>query len=213
MVPNGSEFQCFHHGLTLATWCSIMKTAIATLVVLMLLASTRTGQCQEKAQAEGERTWYGGQIILADFLSCAATVGLMGSGAAALGFVGYGAYAIVPPVIHGRHNNRGGLALSLGLRVILPLVGFAISSGMADCSHSEDRSYCSNIGGLPGFGIGVLAATIIDSAFLAWESKSTTQPAPPPTSAPPKSQTSISLASIGVVPSSNGASLVVGGLF
>jgi hypothetical protein len=58
----------------------------------------------------------------------------------------------------------------------------------------------------------MIATTIVDSA-LAWESKSATQPAPPPSNAPPKAENSISLASVGVVPTSNGASLVVGGQF
>jgi hypothetical protein len=71
---------------------------------------------------------------------------------------------------------------------------------------------CSLGHGFIGAGLGMIAATVVDSA-MAWTAPAAAQPVPPPTAVPPRPQPMVSLSSVGVVPTSNGASLMVGGRF
>jgi hypothetical protein len=86
-------------------------------------------------------------------------------------------YVLASPVIHAA-NGRGGPAVgALGLRVFAPvslgLLGIAAGAGFGDRRNWGTPL----IGGLVGFGVGVLAAMVIDAAAIARkESPSLTTP-------------------------------------
>jgi hypothetical protein len=193
------NFRLFDHGTVLAAWCSIMKTALATILALALLATAEPARCQENAKPAGERSWYGYQILLADGLGYAALArSLTTHDDEALGFTGVGILLVASPVIHGVHHQTKNLLGSVAMRLLIPLMAFAAEGGAPN--------------GFLGAGVGMIVATVVDSA-LAWTSPSAPQPVPPPAATPPRPQPLVSLSSVGVVPTSNGASLMVGGRF
>jgi hypothetical protein len=71
-------------------------------------------------------TWYGWQIILAD-AAAFACVGLTEQEGCLAG------YALSGPAIHTLHGHPGRGAASLGLRILLPLVGGSIGGALANC--------------------------------------------------------------------------------
>lgn len=190
-----------------------MKTALATIVALALLASAEPALCQENAKPAGDRSWYGYQTLLADGLAYATLISsITNHDGAALGLAGLGIYVVASPVIHGVHNQYKNMWGSIALRLFVPMMGFAIGQGTASCSDSEDRGFCKVMHGFAGMGVGMILATVVDSA-LAWTSPAAGQPVPPPRPAPPRPQPMVSLSSVGVAPTSNGASLVLAGRF
>jgi hypothetical protein len=193
----------------------MMKTLPALLLAVALLFAPGTGQCQESTQPAASQTWYGYQTLLADSLLFATIVGAATSDSAPVAIAGVGAYFVASPVIHSLNHQPNNLGLSVLFRLALPLAGFAIGSGRADCHDSEEESLCTFGQGLVGFGIGMIAATVIDAA-LAWKTNPASpdnQPAAPRVVAPAQSRTYFSMSSVRVVPTPNGASLVVGGQF
>jgi len=85
------------------------------------------------------------------------------------------AYAIGPPTVHFVHHKIGEgfgsfLMLTLG-PLVLAFAGSLPSDVIEGNKHCD--FFCPTTGGLIGFFVGVLAAPIIDAAFLAFE-----EPAP-----------------------------------
>jgi hypothetical protein len=111
--------------------------------------------------------WYGWQTLAAD----GAGIGLLiYSGSAAFegtlpivaGTLGVGTLLLGAPAIHAAHGRWGTGALSLGLRIALPLVGV----GIAGASSNS----CSECGGQLVLGTLVVLSPIwIDAALLARE--------------------------------------------
>jgi hypothetical protein len=130
LVRQGPGFTLFDHGTVLAAWCSIMKTALATILALALLATAEPALCQENAKPAGESSWYGYQILLADGLGYAAIAGALANhDGGALGIAGAGIYLVAAPVIHGIHHETKNVFGSIALRLFIPLMGFAIGKG------------------------------------------------------------------------------------
>jgi hypothetical protein len=188
-----------------------MKTVAAIFVALVLLASAKTGLCQDNAKPAESRSWYGFQILLADGLSYAAILGSLSSHSSSGAIAGLGGYLVASPVVHGLNHQPRNLARSVIMRLVVPVTTYVVARGMASSSGGENTAMEKTLQGFLGMAIGMVAVTVVDSA-LAWKSRSP-QPVPSPPSDSPKTQNSITLASVGVVPTPNGASLVLGGQF
>jgi hypothetical protein len=78
-------------------------------------------------------------------------------------------YALGGPIVHLAHGNWGRSAISVGARVALPIVGLAIGANTDDgydgSSGGSDRTGAL----LGGVFAGMLAATMVDAALLAYE--------------------------------------------
>jgi hypothetical protein len=182
----------------------------SALAVVVAIGAGRSALAQPRAAtqplaplvappaSQGESRWYGYQLMIPD----AAVVMLMlvrrNDTSLAIGeFV----FVIAPLVVHGVHRNNTMVIVSPLMRIALPLGGALI--GVA----TEGLS-----GVLGGFGLGVAVALVVDYAS-AWEQ--VPAGAPPATAQPGQGQSSsvVSFTSAGIVPTVNGASLVLGGRF
>jgi hypothetical protein len=118
-----------------------------------------------------ERTWYGWQILLVDGGSLALLLAGAGSSSTQvvsdLGGIGYVAGG---PTVHWVHGNVGKGFASLALRLGLPLGGLVLGLLMANGSCGGGNSCDSAVLDiLLGFGLGFIAAPVIDVAALAYD--------------------------------------------
>ncbi len=110
--------------------------------------------------------WYGWQLLLSD-LGCSVTViagGESSNGGAAM--IGLVSYLIIPPVFHGAHDNAGGAALGVTMRLFFPIFGGVIGAKSARCSPNE--TFCGLAETLEGMALGALTAMAIDDFALAY---------------------------------------------
>jgi hypothetical protein len=188
-------------------WVSIF------LVPALICALAGQGFAQESAPG-AERKWYGGQTLLADVLSIGTFIAGIEGRSQPLAYVGAGAYLTAPAVIHGVHYHGGRAALSVLMRVGFPLVGGLVGFESADCHKSKyedgEDAFCGFVPAMVGAGLGLVAASIVD-ASTAWDILPPAQPAPPPTTSSRHSP--ITFTTAGLVPTSNGPRLVLGGQF
>jgi hypothetical protein len=82
-----------------------------------------------------------------------------------LAFAGLGGLALGGPIVHAVHGHWGRGAASLGLRVVLPLVGASIGAATADCQKDEFLCGLSELA--LGYVIGEATAITLDAAVLA----------------------------------------------
>jgi hypothetical protein len=126
------------------------------------------------SRVEPERRWYGWQIMLTDgaaLVSVSAAAHGSGWGDLALAL-----YLVGGPVVHFAHENVAKGGASLALRVVAPLGG-ALLGGLAGAVLGGTDNSCGNyfcpsgaeIGVGAGIVLGVLAASIIDVAALAYD--------------------------------------------
>ena len=136
-----------------------------------LVRDNEAWQDPTKAKAAKKR-WYGGPILVTDGIAY---------GSIALGFgvwetapvaipIGVLTYALGGPIVHMAHGNWGRSAISMGVRVASPIVGLAIganaqNSNYDDSSGGGDRAEAL----LGGVFVGMLAATLVDAALIAYE--------------------------------------------
>jgi hypothetical protein len=162
-------------------------------------------------------TGYRLQIIAADALSVAALGGLAITQHYAynprisdvVGGAALGGYALGGPIIHMAHRqwNRG--AISLALRVGLPVIGAVVGFKSATCTPGE--WFCGVGEAVAGLAIGAGAAAVIDSAFVVPSSASDTpEPARATTATRPAAGL---LVSPRIVATPDVAMVGVGGLF
>jgi hypothetical protein len=124
-------------------------------------------------------TGYRLQIIAADAIS----VGTVLAGFAVEGIyphnpgisevlvaAGLGGYALGGPIIHMEHRQWHRGAISLALRLGLPILGAAVGAWSATCTPNE--WFCGVGEGVAGFAIGAGAAAVIDSALVVPSSDS-----------------------------------------
>ena len=151
--------------------------------------------------------WYGYQIMLSD----AATVALLFTGGPGP-LTGLALYAAVPPFIHVLNKQYRLAVASPLMRLVFPLAGALVGSQMASCSQQEE--WCGLGGFILGFGVGAVVAMVVDWS-LAWapEFPAPSSPGPAEQHARPARSPHFALTSAGVVPTSDGARLVVGGRF
>jgi hypothetical protein len=97
------------------------------------------------------------------------------------------------------------------MRLFLPLLGAGIGAATADCrTRVVNDENCDFGESLVGFGVGMAAAAVLDSALLAWERA---EPAPPSAPTPRTAAASSRLLSLSPVPVRGGGGLVIGGVF
>lgn len=81
-------------------------------------------------------------------------------------------YLLTAPAIHGIHDQGGRVAASLGLRLLLPLVGgfglAALAEHNSKCTPDDDDCDSGALyAGLFGFTLGAVSAMVIDAAVIA----------------------------------------------
>jgi hypothetical protein len=148
------------------------------LVAALLAVGARPARADEPAAwgvaPPPAEAWYGGDVLAADglglllIMGCAKVVsGHGGDWSAAC----VAPYLLAGPIAHTTHDQMGRAAISLGVRIVLPVVGYAIG-GLYPCKD------CFIPNEVPGALIGAAAAMVVD-LFMAYE------PAvPPPRTAP-----------------------------
>lgn len=141
-----------------------------------------------RAPAEGERAarpraWYGWQTLSLDSAALALLlvgrerVGSHRTNGVLLETAGLAGYALAAPAVHFAHGQPRRAALSLGLRVGLPLLvgGVLAAEGAARCPDGppEDPRGCERLTTaiLVAGSLSMLAASIADATVLAWEPK------------------------------------------
>jgi hypothetical protein len=133
--------------------------------------------------------WYGWELLVTD-ASLGAAAGLAfavspRAGAFAGGAAGVGV-AVDGPIIHLVHRRYLAAGLSLGMRLLFPVVGAALGAATARCSpppndyYPPDPCWAGYSGAAVGFVSGAVIAWITDVAALSWE----TAPAPDRAAAP-----------------------------
>jgi len=76
-------------------------------------------------------------------------------------------YALGGPVVHLTHGNYGRAAISLGLRVLLPIVGANIGVAFSSCdNHQTFANLCSVDGMAAGFLVGAATAAAADNLLV-----------------------------------------------
>jgi hypothetical protein len=148
------------------------------------------------AAAERAREWYGWQTLLVDGAAVGLTVALANSHQNVAGAVFAGGYVLGGPAVHLAHGHRTKAGGSLALRLAAPLLGGMIGGvATAGCDSDKppgERGECGGIGLATGATLGLLAAILTDSIWLARE------PA-----APPREERQLSLVSwrqVGLLP-------------
>jgi len=142
----------------------------------------------ESGPTPTETRWYGPENVAVDALALGLGVFAIGLGErsqtalATFGYASLGVYALGSPIVHAFHHDSLGTSLgSFGLRVGLPLalglVTYAASQpGVDSCNalpEEKQPELGCGLGQALGTvfmgGVGMLAAMIIDDAFLARE--------------------------------------------
>jgi len=125
-----------------------------------------------QAYVEETEPSYRAHLFVADVAALGLTLTRSNGGILA----GTAVYLLDGLVIHGMHDRMGRGLGSLALRAGLPVLGAIV--GGAIWWHSQDArcragdpDFCSddefNVGGLYGFGLGILSAMVLDTAILA----------------------------------------------
>lgn len=136
------------------------------------------------AAQRSESYWYGWQTLSSDGASLAVvTLGAV-TGASVVTWAGVGGVVLGAPIVHVA-NGRGGMgALSLTLRVVLPLVVGGIGYAAAGSCHEDPNSHAlfgdcflhgyaeAAVGGLIGLG----SAMILDATALSYGRREVTTP-------------------------------------
>jgi hypothetical protein len=143
----------------------------------------------DQGSSDKPPVWYGWELLVTD-ASIAAASGLAfalspRTGAWAGGAAGVG-YAVDGPIIHAVHRRYLAAGLSLGMRLLFPVVGAALGAASAPCSpppndyYPPDPCWAPYSGAAVGFISGMAIAWIADVAALSWE----TAPSPDRAAAP-----------------------------
>jgi hypothetical protein len=128
-------------------------------------------------QPRYEKTWYGYQTLTVDALSFAAMIGGLAGRTGGVLAGGYVAFLLGTPVVHMVHGNLGPGFGSIGLRLLVPVIGLgvgAISGLFIGGSHGEGLDAVGNgasgaaTGAVVGALVGGLGCMLIDAAGLAY---------------------------------------------
>lgn len=122
---------------------------------------------QRRVQLEEETEWYGWQTLIADGTSVLILPIVAGvTQSPTLGGIAVGGYFLAPPIIHGAHGRWAMFAASLGLRVVMPVVGGLLGAAAeGDCGGD----LCIPVGAAIGVAVGVLGAIALDASLLSYE--------------------------------------------
>jgi hypothetical protein len=139
------------------------------------------------ASSEERSVWYGAEIIVIDLASLALPIVSTRlddeTAATIVAGVGFAGYVVGGPIVHAVNGaDLGTVAWSGGLRLALPLAGSFLGQTFTRATEAKCRispsGFCDVMGELPtlGLALGVLAASIIDVAVLAWKDDKTPDP-------------------------------------
>jgi len=109
--------------------------------------------------------WFGWQILLADAAAVGGGVAL--SQRTGSPYPLMLTWSLTAPLVHGLHGDGVGVAGSLGLHVVLPIVGAFVGVRTAGPCRDYDDGGCGLGEAVAGALVGAVAATLIDAAFLS----------------------------------------------
>lgn len=131
------------------------STAFAVLGVALVMATASPARADE-----GD---YGERILAIDATSDALIIAGMFAENEWPAYAGLAGHVLGGPIVHLVHGNNGAAALSIGTRVGLPVLGGYLGSVIC----VDDDGFLRCIGSIAvGFAVGMLAAQIIDPAFI-----------------------------------------------
>lgn len=157
-------------------------TAVAAAAIALAVGQARAGdragtglesgadepQREAPATAGHGATWYGWQTFLSDAASGGLVVGGLAMKNGGIAFIGGIGYVAGAPAIHSLHGSDTRMGVSVALRLLLPVLGYAIANGQSTCKDPAEDA-CGLPGVLGGIG-GALVALPIDWFGLSWES-------------------------------------------
>lgn len=121
-------------------------------------------------QPETRTETYRGSIAIADAAALGMFIGGGLGESDVVGTAGILTYVLGSPAVHVAHGNGVGAMASLGLRVALPVGGFAVGLAVGEQRCKSDPSpgwFCGLGEAVLGGAIGVVSASAIDIALLA----------------------------------------------
>lgn len=138
--------------------------AVCVLAQIIVAAPIAAAGPQAATEEEPEQEGYRMQIVGIDALAYAFGIGTLATQNAAGAYATGAAFAIGGPIIHARHQRRGRMWTSFGVRLALPTTLLL----MAGDPCKKDDWDCGGAGGqlLVGF-LGMLTASFIDVAIIA----------------------------------------------
>ncbi|HSO40490.1 MAG TPA: hypothetical protein VLT33_48520 [Labilithrix sp.] len=162
-----------HQWLRANALASLASELVAKDMVLRVVVRPARVASPEVAAPSVVRThthWYGWQTLLVDgasLLVLPAVAMTSDSAGGGLLLVAGGGYLLGGPIVHLAHGEVARAFASLGLRAGLPLVGGFV--GVAAAKENCRGELCGLGGAFVGAALGMVAATIIDPAALAYE--------------------------------------------
>lgn len=131
-----------------------------------------------KEQPRYERTWYGYQTLIADGISVGLLVAGVSAKSGGLVAAGYTGFVLGTPIVHMVHGNIGPGFGSIGLRLLLPVIGLGVGaivgviSGGTSGSGAFERFGSGANGAVNGAVVGGLigagGSALIDAAGFAY---------------------------------------------
>ncbi|MBX3208538.1 MAG: hypothetical protein KF764_26130 [Labilithrix sp.] len=129
-------------------------------------------------QPQYEKVWYGYQTLIADAASFSLLVGGIAARSGGVTTAGYLGFLLATPIVHMAHGNIGPGFGSIGLRLLVPLIGLGVGAiagviiGSSQGSGAFDRFGNGANGAVTGAVIGGLIAAggcvAIDAGGLAY---------------------------------------------
>lgn len=150
-------------------------TALYAEDVRIVVATTITLTCQHahadspspEPPDESIVTSYRGSTLAADGVALGVFAGGVATGSGRLALIGASLYVIGAPLVHTTNRRHGRAALSVAMRVGLPLLGFSIADSLPrDCGPTGDCT-SAPVGIYVGLGVGVVVASMLDAIVLA----------------------------------------------
>ncbi len=164
------------------TFRRFLVAALSFPLASLLLTHASPASAQEAVRSESY--WYGWQTMSADGASLAVVALGASTGASVVTWAGIGGLVLGAPLVHVA-NKRGEIgAVSLGLRIALPLLGAGIGYASAGSCYEDPNSHeflghCFLHGlneAAAGLLVGLASASIIDASALSYGRRETAKP-------------------------------------
>jgi hypothetical protein len=167
----------FQRGTAAALACGMLRFGLRLALPLLLVAAVMNPAHADEGRtspalpivpltaAPAPEVWYGWQVLVADAAALGLTVGCFATDSideddCVIPLVGYIAAG---PIVHATHAGAGRALASVGMRLVLPLVGGVIGLSTADCTPNSFLCGLSEMG--LGMMAGTAAAVLIDSIW------------------------------------------------
>jgi len=145
--------------------------------------SASPSHSEGQAMVSTKGVWYGDSVLIADLSAlglgaislAAATSGSSNEDLSLpAGLAALATYVAGGPLIHAARGNYGNMSESIVLRLLTPLGGALVGAGLGAASVSGcSGDFCglgAAVGGIFGFGGGMILASAIDIAAVAYDS-------------------------------------------